>query len=89
METSFDPSAALDTNGLESKMFNKRFANALAGTPQAVPPIWLMRQAGRYHAHYQALKKTHTFMELCKDPDLAAEVAPSLPGNSMKTTWRN
>ena len=34
-----------------------------------------MRQAGRYHAHYQALRQKHGFMELCKRPDLAAEVA--------------
>jgi uroporphyrinogen decarboxylase len=34
-----------------------------------------MRQAGRYHKHYQALRARHSFMELCKDPELAAEVA--------------
>ncbi len=37
------------------------------------PPVWFMRQAGRYHSHYQALKRQHTFMELCKVPALAAE----------------
>ncbi len=54
---------------------NKRFQNALNGIVQDVPPVWFMRQAGRYHKHYQNLKKTHTFMELCKQPKLAAEVA--------------
>jgi uroporphyrinogen decarboxylase len=34
-----------------------------------------MRQAGRYHKHYQNLKKSHSFMDLCKQPKLAAEVA--------------
>ena len=34
-----------------------------------------MRQAGRYHKHYQALRAKHSFMELCKQPELAAEVA--------------
>lgn len=38
------------------------------------PPIWLMRQAGRYHSHYQALRAKHSFMELCKDPEIACEV---------------
>jgi uroporphyrinogen decarboxylase len=37
------------------------------------PPVWFMRQAGRYHSHYQALKQKHSFMELCKVPELAAE----------------
>ncbi|HMN67825.1 MAG TPA: uroporphyrinogen decarboxylase family protein [Bdellovibrionales bacterium] len=54
---------------------NAKFHNALNGTPQDVPPIWFMRQAGRYHQHYQALRKAHGFMELCKKADLAAEVA--------------
>jgi uroporphyrinogen decarboxylase len=57
------------------KMANKKFINALERQPQAVPPIWFMRQAGRYHQHYQALRAKHSFMELCKDPHLAAEVA--------------
>lgn len=37
-------------------------------------PVWFMRQAGRYHQHYQNLKKDHTFTELCKSPKLACEV---------------
>src|SRR3989475_12923461 len=52
-----------------------RFQNALARRSQSVPPIWLMRQAGRYHKHYQALRQKHSFMDLCKQPELAAEVA--------------
>src|SRR5690606_30645452 len=37
-------------------------------------PVWFMRQAGRYHHHYQNLKKSYDFMELCKVPELACEV---------------
>ena len=54
---------------------NEKFANAIALKEQNVPPIWFMRQAGRYHSHYQGLRKKHSFMELCKQPELAAETA--------------
>ncbi|TGK20172.1 uroporphyrinogen decarboxylase [Leptospira fluminis] len=56
-------------------MPNPKFENALRCLPQTVPPIWMMRQAGRYHSHYQNLRKKHSFEELCKVPELAAEVA--------------
>lgn len=39
------------------------------------PPVWFMRQAGRYHSHYQMLKRSADFIELCKNPKLAAETA--------------
>lgn len=39
------------------------------------PPVWMMRQAGRYHSHYQSLKRYNDFITLCKDPALAAETA--------------
>lgn len=54
---------------------NQKFQFALQQIPQAVPPIWFMRQAGRYHSHYQALRAKHSFEELCKVPELACEVA--------------
>jgi uroporphyrinogen decarboxylase len=38
------------------------------------PPVWFMRQAGRYHSHYQALRARHSFMDLCVKPELATEV---------------
>jgi uroporphyrinogen decarboxylase len=39
------------------------------------PPVWMMRQAGRYHSHYQSLKRYNDFINLCKNPHLAAETA--------------
>ncbi|MFM1885672.1 MAG: uroporphyrinogen decarboxylase [Pseudomonadota bacterium] len=39
------------------------------------PPVWFMRQAGRYHSHYQMLKRQVDFITLCKDPQYAAETA--------------
>lgn len=37
-------------------------------------PIWLMRQAGRYMAEYQDVRNKHSFLEMCKNPELAAEI---------------
>lgn len=54
---------------------NSKFQNAIKKTPQNQPPIWFMRQAGRYHSHYQALRAKNSFIDLCKKPELACEVA--------------
>ena len=56
-------------------MSNLLFNNALKRVSQKTPPIWFMRQAGRYHSHYQNLKKDHSFEDLCKNPELAARTA--------------
>ncbi len=37
-------------------------------------PVWLMRQAGRYMAEYQAIRSRCSFLEMCKNPKMAAEV---------------
>jgi len=42
--------------------------------PTDTTPIWIMRQAGRYLPEYMAVRRQVTFLELCKRPDLAAEV---------------
>jgi len=62
--------------GLEilQTIYNQKFHNALHRFPQKVPPIWMMRQAGRYHRHYQNLKSKYTFEQLCREPELACEV---------------
>lgn len=50
------------------------FQSALQKRNDGRPPVWFMRQAGRYHSHYQRLRARHGFMELCKDPGIAREV---------------
>ena len=51
------------------------FLKALSRQPNFPPPIWLMRQAGRYLPEYREVRsKVASFLDLCRTPELAAEV---------------
>ncbi|UJR81620.1 uroporphyrinogen decarboxylase [Sandaracinus amylolyticus] len=51
------------------------FLDACRGKPTPYTPVWLMRQAGRYQPSYRAIREKVSFLELCHDPDLCAQVA--------------
>jgi len=52
----------------------ERFLAACACSPLERPPLWVMRQAGRYLPEYRALKAKSSFLEMVRTPALAAEV---------------
>ncbi len=53
---------------------NSLFIRAAKAQPTERTPIWLMRQAGRYMAEYRAVRKQYSLIEICKKPEVAAQV---------------
>jgi len=53
---------------------NSLFVRAAKAQPTERTPIWLMRQAGRYMAEYRAVRKQYSLIEICKKPEVAAQV---------------
>lgn len=53
---------------------NSLFLNAAFSKPTERPPVWMMRQAGRFMPEYWEIKNKYTFLEMCKTPEIAADV---------------
>ena len=58
----------------ETILGGSRFLRACLRSPVDRTPVWFLRQAGRYMQEYREVRKHHTLVEICKQPDLAAEV---------------
>ena len=56
---------------------DSRLMRAVRREPVDATPIWIMRQAGRYLPEYMAVRSQHTFLDLCEQPELSAEVTLS------------
>src|SRR6202162_6114444 len=53
---------------------NSLFVRAAKAEPTERTPVWFMRQAGRYMAEYRAVRKQYSLIEICKKPEVAAQV---------------
>jgi uroporphyrinogen decarboxylase len=53
---------------------SSRFVRACLRQPVDRTPVWFLRQAGRYMPEYMAVRRNHTLLEICRTPEIAAEV---------------
>jgi uroporphyrinogen decarboxylase len=65
---------ASDPTDPAAPWYDSPFLRACRGEPTDVTPVWLMRQAGRYMKEYRAIREKTSFLELCRNPDLCAEI---------------
>jgi uroporphyrinogen decarboxylase len=59
---------------LTTEVGGSRFVKACLRQPVDRTPVWFLRQAGRYMPEYMAVRKHHTLLEICRTPEIAAEV---------------
>src|SRR5918999_6590360 len=59
---------------LTEELRDSPFMRACRREPAPHTPVWLMRQAGRYMKEYRDVRAKHSFLEMCKQPEVASEV---------------
>jgi uroporphyrinogen decarboxylase len=69
-----DNNAARTVADEDSVLQGTRFVRACLRKPVDRTPVWFLRQAGRYMQEYREVRKHHTLVEICKQPEIAAEV---------------
>lgn len=70
-----DGSDTKETGEQKPNAPSSRLLAAARGACRGRPPVWIMRQAGRYLPAYQEVRRDHSFVEMCRAPDLAVEVS--------------
>lgn len=66
--------AHLPTQDKNAPWYDSAFLKACRREPAPYTPVWLMRQAGRYMEEYRQVRSGFSFLDLCKRPDLCAEI---------------
>jgi uroporphyrinogen decarboxylase len=59
---------------MRRELWDSPFMRACRGEQTPYTPVWLMRQAGRYMKEYRDVRARYSFLEMCKQPEVAAEV---------------
>src|SRR5437763_13369170 len=73
MDDADDLASGTQTN-MPDALYNSPFMRACRRESVPYTPVWLMRQAGRYMQEYREVRARHTFLAMCKQPEVAAEV---------------
>jgi len=66
--------AVSHAQGVSSVTAGSRFVRACLRQPVDRTPVWFLRQAGRYMPEYMAVRKHHSLLDICRTPEIAAEV---------------
>ena len=65
---------AIGSLSKEPRPGSSRFIRTCLRQPVDRTPVWFLRQAGRYMPEYMAIRKHHSLLDICRTPDVAAEV---------------
>ena len=71
---SHDATALIPEESSTASIGSSRFVRACLRRPVDRTPVWFLRQAGRYMPEYMAVRKHHSLLEICRTPEIAAEV---------------